>query len=349
MTTLEREPVRLGATARRGARSMTPWLVAALALLVVAVILSLCLGARAIPLGTVWDALVHYDPSNAEQGVVRESRVVRTIIGIVAGAALALAGALTQTVTRNPLADPGLLGINAGSALAIVVGITAFGIRGFGGQLWLAFLGAALAGVAVFAIGGRGAGMSSPVRLALGGAALTAVLGSATTALLLLNPDALSAFRHWLAGSLIARAQAPLGTLAAVGLVAVVLTALITRSLSALALGDDSAAALGTHPGVTRAAVMVAVTLLAGLATALAGPIAFIGLAVPHLVRGIAGARLGWLFALSLPVGAAVILLCDVAGRLVARPGEVAVGVTTALLGGAVLALMARRLTVVTL
>ena len=349
MTTLEREPVRLDAPRRSAARSMTPWLIAAIALLVVAVILSLCLGARSIPLSTVWDALFNYNPDIAEQGVVRESRVVRTLIGIVAGAALALAGALTQTVTRNPLADPGLLGINAGSALAIVVGITIFGVRTFGGQLWLAFLGAGLAGVAAFAIGGRGAGMSSPVRLALGGAALTAVLGSVTTALLLTNPDALSAFRHWLAGSLIARAEAPILPLAIVGLFAVLVTALITRSLTALALGDDSAAALGTRPGRTRALVMVSVTLLAGLATALAGPIAFIGLAVPHLVRGVTKARLGWLFALCLPVGAATILLCDVFGRLVARPGEVPVGVTTALLGGLLLALMARRLTVVTL
>ena len=147
--------------------------------------------------------------------------------------------------------------------------------------------------------------MSSPLRLALGGAALTAVLGSITTALLLLNPDALSTFRFWLAGSLIARSQAPLVPLAAVGVLAVIIAALVTRSLGALALGDDSASSLGTHPGRSRALVMVAVTLLAGLATAIAGPIAFIGLAVPHLVRGVTGARLGWLFALSLPVGAA--------------------------------------------
>jgi iron complex transport system permease protein len=349
MTTLAREPVHLDAPRRSAARSMTPWLIASLALLAVAVILSLCLGARSIGLDTVWNALFHFDPSDAEQGIIRESRVVRTMIGIIAGAGLALAGALTQTVTRNPLADPGLLGINAGSALAIVVGITVFGIQSFSSQLWLAFLGAGLAGIAVFAIGGRGAGMSSPVRLALGGAALTAVLGSITTALLLLNPDALNSFRFWLAGSLIARSEAPFGPLAVVGVIAVAMTAIVTRSLNALALGDDSAASLGTRPGRTRALVMVAVTLLAGLATALAGPIAFIGLAVPHLVRGVTKARLGWLFALSLPVGAATILLCDVFGRLVARPGEVAVGVTTALLGGALLAFMARRLTAVTL
>jgi len=349
MTILERDRARLSAPRKSAGASMTPWLLASLALLAVAVILSLCLGARSIPLGTVWDALFHFDPAVAEQAIVRESRVMRTIIGLLAGSALALAGALTQTVTRNPLADPGLLGINAGASLAIVVGITFFGIRTFSGQLWLAFLGAALACIAAFAIGGRGAGMSSPVRLALGGAALTAVLGSVTTGLLLMNPDALNNFRFWLAGSLIARTSAPFIPLAIAGALAVLLTAFATRSLSALALGDDAAASLGTRPGRTRALVMVAVTVLAGLATALAGPIAFIGLAVPHLVRGVTGARLSWLFGLSLPVGAAVILLCDVAGRLVARPGEISVGVTTALLGGALLAFMARRLTVVTL
>ncbi len=328
---------------------MAPWLIAALGLLAVAIILSLCLGARAIPLSTVWDAIFHYNPHIAEQGIVRESRVLRTLVGLLAGAALGLAGALTQTVTRNPLADPGLLGINAGSALAIVVGITAFGVNTFSGQLWLAFLGAGLAGVAVFAIGGRGSGMSSPVRLALGGAALTAVLGSITTAILLMNPETLSSFRFWLAGSLIARTSAPFVPIAIIGVLAVLVTAAVTRSLSALALGDDAAASLGSRPGRSRAAVMLAVTVLAGLATALAGPIAFVGLAVPHLVRAVTGAKLSWLFALSLPVGAAVVLMCDVFGRLVARPGEVPVGVTTALFGGALLALMARRLTVVTL
>ena len=349
MTVIARTPVRPGAPARSARSHMTWWLLAAAALLAVAVVLSLVLGARSIPLDTVWNALFHFNPADPEQAVVRESRVMRTLIGVLAGAALALAGALTQTVTRNPLADPGLLGINAGAALAIVVGITVFGVRTFNGQLWLSFLGAGLAAVAVFAIGGRGSGMSSPVRLALGGAALTAVLGSITTALLLTNTDALNSFRFWLAGSLIARTEAPLAPISVVILLAIAVTALVTRALSALALGDDAAASLGSRPGRTRAMVMLAVTVLAGLATALAGPIAFIGLAVPHLVRGVAGARLGWLFAICLPVGAAVILLCDVFGRLVAGPGEIPVGVTTALLGGIVLALMARRLTVVTL
>ena len=152
MTILERDRARLSAPRKSAGASMTPWLVASLALLAVAVILSLCLGARSIPLGTVWDALFHFDPAVAEQAIVRESRVMRTIIGLLAGSALALAGALTQTVTRNPLADPGLLGINAGASLAIVVGITFFGIRTFSGQLWLAFLGAALACIAALAL-----------------------------------------------------------------------------------------------------------------------------------------------------------------------------------------------------
>ena len=146
MTARESTAVRHGvpraSVTRSVTRSMTPWLVAALALLAVAIVLSLCLGARSIPLSTVWDALFHFNPAIPEQGIIRESRLLRTVIGILAGAALALAGALTQTITRNPLADPGLLGINAGSALAIVVGITVFGVTGFAPQLWLSFLGA---------------------------------------------------------------------------------------------------------------------------------------------------------------------------------------------------------------
>lgn len=330
----------------RGARML--WvLVIAVILVLVAVALSLAVGARDISLASVWDALFAFDPASAEQRLVREGRLTRTVIGLVAGAALALAGALAQSVTRNPLADPGLLGLNAGAALAVVLGLTVFGVTTFTGQLWLAFAGAALTAVLVLAIGGRG--VASPLRLALAGAAVTAALTSVTSGILLAQPFALSQFRFWLAGSLTGRADAPLAPVLGIGFIAVVMTWLAVRPLSALALGDDAAASLGVHAWRTRTLVMVAVALLAGLATALAGPIVFVGLAVPHLVRAIAGPRLGWLFALSAPAGAALVLLCDVLGRVVARPGELPVGVTTAMFGGIMLALMARRLKVVSL
>ncbi len=338
-------PVRAHNRAPR--RRLVAVLVGVLALVLVAMALSLAIGARDISLASVWDALFAFDPADAEQRLVREGRVTRTVIGVVAGAALAVAGALAQSVTRNPLADPGLLGLNAGAALAVVLGLTVFSVTTFTGQLWLAFAGAGITAILVLAIGGRG--VASPLRLALAGAAVTAALAAITSGILLAQPFALSQFRFWLAGSLTGRADAPLAPVLAIGLVAVVMTWLAVRPLSALALGDDAAASLGVHAWRTRMVVMIAVALLAGLATALAGPIVFVGLAVPHVVRAVAGPRLGWLFALSAPAGAALVLLCDVLGRVLARPGELPVGVTTALFGGVMLALMARRLKVVAL
>jgi iron complex transport system permease protein len=339
------------ATVRPPSRRVTPRkrLVVALgiALLIVAfaIALSLTIGARDISLGTVWAALTAFDPADAEHLLVRQGRVSRTVIGLVAGASLALAGALSQSVTRNPLADPGLLGINAGAALAVVLGLTAFSVTSFTGHVWLAFAGAGIAALAVLAIGGHG--VASPVRLALAGAAITAALASITSGILLAQPFALSEFRFWLAGSLTGRASVPIGPVIGVVILAAALAFLAVRPLSALALGDDAAASLGVKAWRTRVLVMGAVALLAGLATALAGPIVFVGLAVPHMVRAVTAARLGWLFVLCAPVGAAVVLVCDVIGRIVARPGEIPVGVTTALLGGAALALMVRRLKVV--
>lgn len=322
-------------------------LAVALALVVVAAALSLAIGARDIPLGTVWAALTDFDPANPEHSLVRDGRVARTAIGLIAGACLALAGALAQSVTRNPLADPGILGINAGAALAVVLGLTVFSITSFSGQVWLAFIGAAAAALAVLAIGGHG--VASPVRLALAGAAITAALTALTSGILVAEPFALSEFRFWLAGSLTGRASIPLAPVIGVAALATLLAFLAVRPLSALALGDDAAASLGVRAWRTRVIVMCAVALLAGLATALAGPIMFIGLAVPHLVRAVTGASLGWLFSLSLPLGASLVLLCDIAGRVLARPGEIPVGVTTALIGGAGLALLASRLKVVSL
>lgn len=326
------------------ARTLAPWLIGSLAILIGAIALSIAIGARDISLGTVWGSLFSFDAANPEHLLVREGRMTRTFIGVVSGGALALAGALAQSVTRNPLADPGLLGINAGAALAVVLGLTVFTVSSFIGQVVLAFVGAAAAAALVLVVGGKG--VASPLRLALAGAAITAGLGAITSALLMLDPYALGQFRFWLAGSLVGRSQVPWLPVVIIALAAGLVAASSVRALSALALGDDAAASLGVKPWRTRAVVMAAVAVLAGLATALAGPIVFVGLAVPHFVRSIAGPRLGWLLALSVPAGAIVVLLCDVLGRIVARPGELAVGVTTALFGGLALALLVRRLKV---
>lgn len=323
-------------------------LVAAVVLLALAVALSLALGAKSIPLATVWDALWHAEVGNEDHAIVRTLRADRTFVGIAAGAALAVAGALAQSLTRNPLADPGLLGLNAGAALAIVLGSVVAGLHSVAPQLALSLLGAALAGALVYGVG-SGGGPSAPIRLALAGAAVTALLTAVTTAIVLRDQTALSELRFWLAGSLTGRAGIPLAPLALVTVLLLAAVAPLVRPLQAVALGDDAAAALGVKVRRTRAAVMGLVVALAAVSTALAGPIAFVGLAVPHLVRAVTGPRIGWLLALSAPVGAAVVLLADVAGRLVARPGEVSVGIATALGGGVLLAVLARRLRVVTL
>lgn len=322
--------------------------IAALVALVLAVALSLAIGSRPIDLGTVWEALVNLDPADPEQLIVRELRVPRTIIGILAGAALAVAGALMQSLTRNPFADPGLLGINSGASLAVVAALT-FGVTGFVAQVSLAFVGAGLASLVVYAIGARGAAAGVPVRLALAGVALTALITSIINAILLVDDATLDQFRLWIAGSLTGRPLDHIAGLIPLVLVAIAAALLASRPLQAIGLGEDAARALGVNIAATRAIVIVIVTLLAAAATAAAGPLIFIGLAVPHVVRAFVGASLPSLLVASALGGAALVLVCDVIGRVIAPPSEVGVGITTALFGGLIFAIMARRMKVVEL
>ncbi|MDN4474079.1 FecCD family ABC transporter permease [Demequina zhanjiangensis] len=323
--------------------------IAAAIALVVAVALSLAIGSRAIDLGTVWQALTQLDPNDPEQLIIRELRVSRTMIGILAGAALGVAGALMQSLTRNPFADPGLLGINAGASLAVVIALSTGIATTFGAQVWFAFAGAGLAAVIVYAIGARGAAAGAPVRLALAGVAFTALVTSVTYAVLLVNEQTLEQYRLWVAGSLTGRQNHDLTALALIVGGSIAAGLLVSRQLQAIALGEDAARALGVNIGVIRALIVLLVTLLAGAATAAAGPIVFVGLAVPHLARALVGASLPWLLVVSALGGAALVLMCDVIGRVIAYPGEIGVGITTAFLGGLLFALMARRMKVVEL
>lgn len=322
--------------------------IAALVALVLAVALSLAIGSRPIDLGTVWEALVDLDPADPEQLIVRELRVPRTVIGILAGAALAVAGALMQSLTRNPFADPGLLGINSGASLAVVAALT-LGVTGFVAQVSLAFVGAGLASLVVYAIGARGAAAGVPVRLALAGVALTALITSVINAILLVDDATLDQFRLWIAGSLTGRPLDYIAGLIPLVLVAIAAALLASRPLQAIGLGEDAARALGVNIAATRAIVIVIVTLLAAAATAAAGPLIFIGLAIPHVVRAFVGASLPSLLIASALGGAALVLVCDVIGRVIAPPSEVGVGITTALFGGLIFAIMARRMKVVEL
>jgi iron complex transport system permease protein len=248
-----------------------------------------------------------------------------------------------QALTRNPLADPGILGVEAGAAAAIVAAVAAFGVTEPSAYIWFSFLGAAVASVGVYVLGSHGRAGATPVRLALAGVAVTAALTAFTNALILLDPEAFDEFRHWVVGSLAGR---DLAILAEIGpfLVAGTLIALaLARPLNALALGDDSGRALGAHVARTRVVGAVSITLLCGAATAVAGPIVFVGLCVPHMARAIAGPDQRWVLGYSLLLAPILLLTADVIGRVVISPSELEVGVVTALIGAPVFVALVRR------
>ncbi|UUU27845.1 iron ABC transporter permease [Streptomyces sp. DSM 40750] len=303
--------------------------------------LSLALGARSVPLSTVLDALSgHVEGRDAL--VVTGLRLPRTVIGLAVGAALGVAGAVAQGITRNPLASPTTLGINAGAGFAVVVAIFALKLTDPVEYVWFAFAGAA--GAAVFAQAlARRAGDIDPVRLALGGTVLQLVLLSWTSAVMLASQRTLDEARFWLAGSLAGRQLDTLWPVLPTLVLGLLLALAVAPALNALALGDDSAQALGVPVTRIRLAGGIAVVLLAGSAVAVAGPVAFIGLAAPHLVRPLLGGDHRLLVPGCLIAGPLLLLTADVLGRLVIRPAELEVGIVTAFLGAPLLALLARK------
>jgi iron complex transport system permease protein len=327
----------------RGPRRRAAGLVLAAVVLALVVLASIAIGARAISPLEVLRILLGSETGHGQAVVVvRDLRLPRTLVGLVVGAGLGVGGALIQAATRNPLADPGILGVNAGAAFAVAVGIAVFGTVSIAGYVWFALAGALLATLAVFLIGNVGRA-SSPVRLLLAGVALAAVLTGITNAISQIDPDAFAALLNWEAGSIADRdTPALLPVLPVLG-AGLVLAALAARPLNALALGEDAAAALGVRVAGIRILVVVAITLLAGGATALAGPIAFVGLMVPHVARWIAGADQRWILAYCLVLGPVLVLAADVLGRVVVPPGELPVGIVTAFVGAPVLIVLVRR------
>lgn len=303
-------------------------------LLAVAVLAGLAIGARSIPLGTVLASLLQPGTGSADEVAVRELRVPRTVLALVVGAALGLAGTVLQGITRNPLADPGLLGITAGASLGVLVGITWAGATG---SAWFAFAGAAIAGIVVYGVGSLGGDAAASVRLVLVGAAVTAAVTSLVALVLLTDLDTLDRYRFWVLGSLSGRELGPLAALAPFLAVGAVVALWLGPALNAVSLGDDVARGIGQHLGTARAAAFLAVVALSGCATALAGPIAFVGLVVPHVARCITGPDYRWMLRYALLLGPIVLLLADVIGRVVVRPGELEAGVVVAFLGAPVL------------
>lgn len=312
-------------------------------LLLVAVLASLAVGAKSIPIGSVVDAFTSFDPADTDHLVVRELRLPRTIVGLLVGMALGVSGAVMQAVTRNPLADPGILGVNAGASFTVVLAIWAFGVGTTLGLVWFAFLGAALASVVVYLLGSVGRGAATPVRLALSGAALSALLFAFSRAITLLDEATLDQFRFWAVGSLAGRDTEVIRSIVWFILGGLVLAVGLARPLNAIGLGEDAAAGLGVKIGRTRAIAGVSIVLLCGAAVAAVGPIAFIGLVVPHAVRAAVGPDQRWLMAGCALAGPLVLIACDTAGRVIARPGEVQVGIMTAIIGGPVFVFIVRR------
>jgi ABC-type Fe3+-siderophore transport system permease subunit len=342
-TTAAPAPARAAAAGGRHGRSRRlAGLLLLVALLAAACLASIAVGTRPIGLGEVGRALLDSDLTSEEAVIVRQLRVPRTVLGLMVGLALGVAGALMQGHTRNPLGDPGLLGVTAGASLAVVLSIAVLGIGSPSGYVWFAFLGALAGTVLVSAIGsaGRGAGQGEGDR---GGAALSALLYGLVRAVLVSDQQTLDSFRFWVVGALAGRGADvawQVGPFIALGLLLAVINA---PALNLLGLGEDVARGLGQRIWLARAVGLTAITLLAGAATAACGPIAFVGLVVPHAVRAVTGPDHRWLIPCSGLAGAVLLLTADVVGRVVARPGELQVGIVLALIGAPFFIALVRR------
>ncbi|MFC4120559.1 FecCD family ABC transporter permease [Nonomuraea zeae] len=339
-TTGRTMPGGAGATRARPARLLCSLLIG-LALLALAVVASVTFGSHPTSFADVLGVL--NGTADANTTTVVESRYPRTALGLLAGLCLAVAGTLMQGITRNPLADPGMLGITAGASAGIVTATAFLGVSGQWGTVWWALPGALLAGVLVHLIGSAGSG-AGLVRLVLAGAVVTSVLTAYVQAVTLGLPKVFDSYRYWVVGALGGRDFEVLLSVLPLAAAGLLLAVLLSSALNALALGDESAAALGANPAALRIGGLAAATLLSAAATAAVGPIAFVGLAVPHIVRALAGVDFRAQIAFSALVGPALLLLADVAGRLVLRPQELMVGVVTAFLGAPALLLAVRRM-----
>jgi iron complex transport system permease protein len=316
-----------------------------IALTVAACLLSVAVGTRSIGLGEVWRALVDGSLTSEEAVIVRQLRVPRTALGLLVGMSLGVAGALMQGHTRNPLGDPGLLGVTAGASLAVVLSIALLDITTPSGYVWFAFLGALTGTVLVYAIGSAGRGGATPVTLALAGAALSALMYGLVRAVLVSDQQTLDAFRFWVVGSLAGRDADVAWQVAPFIALGLLLAVANAPALNLLGLGEDVARGLGQRIWLARAVGLASITLLAGAATAACGPIAFVGLVVPHAVRAVTGPDHRWLVPCSALAGGVLLLTADVVGRVVARPGELQVGIVLALIGAPFFIALVRRRT----
>ena len=341
MTHLEDQSAVGVAVVRRPQPVRLLWLIAVVIVLVLLFAASVAIGSRDVTWADIVAGLSGSTDSISEAAVVK--RAPRTMLAVLVGAALALSGAVMQGVTRNPLADPGILGVNMGASLAIVIGIAWFGLSSADGYLWVAIIGAGAAAVFVYTVGSLGRGGATPLKLALAGAATSAALASFVTAVYLPRGDISGVVRSWLVGGVGGASWTSIQQMLPFLVVGAAITLLSARGLNSLALGDDLAAGLGERVAVVRASSALGAVLLCGAATAIAGPIAFVGLMIPHACRLLVGVDHRWLLPFSALSGACLVVAADILGRIVARPGEIDVGIITAVVGAPVFIAIVRR------
>lgn len=309
--------------------------------LVLCILCSLAFGSKDLSLAQIVGGLTGADPEAST--IIADLRIPRTALGILVGAALGIAGALMQAFTRNPLADPGILGVNAGAAFAVAAGAAAFGITTLSGTIWFALAGAVVTTFAVWAIGAAGRGGTDPLRVTLAGVAIGAFLSGVTSGITLLLPEVFDRMRGWNAGSIAATPPEQLGWMLPFLALGFALAFTVAKPLNAVALGDELATSLGSRVVRTRVLAIVSATLLCAAATASAGPIGFVGLMVPHAVRWFTGPDQRWIFAGSAVAAPVLVLASDVVGRVALSSGELPVGIVTAFVGAPVLILLVRR------
>lgn len=323
-------------------RKIIIWMLFSIIGLLLCVGASLAFGSRTIPMNQVVYTLFHSDASSFEGNVVLE-RIPRTIFSLLAGASLGVSGALMQAITRNPVADPSILGVNTGASLFVVGGIAFFQINTASEYIWFALVGAALTAVFVYRIGSLGYGGATPIKLALAGTATSAALSSLVSAIVLPRTQVMNAFRFWQVGSVSGATWDGIALVLPFLFVGLLLGIILSSYLNAMALGDDVATGLGVRTGLVRLIGALAGVLLCGATTALAGPIGFVGLMIPHTMRLICHGDMRVVIPMSAVGGAMLLTVSDILGRLIGTPGELEAGIVTAFLGAPVLIAIAMK------
>jgi iron complex transport system permease protein len=321
-------------------------LLVALGAVVLIAVVSIRIGSIGVSNRDVWNAIFNYHSDSYNETVIRTLRLPRTVIAIGVGGALAVAGAVMQAVTRNPLAGPDILGVSSGASFAVVSAIYFLNFTAIHQYMWFAFAGATLATILVYVVGSAGRGGATPIKLALAGVVISSLLSAWTSALTLLDEDTLDQARFWFAGSVVGRELSLFWTVSPFLIGGTLVCVLMGHQLNVLSMGEDAAKALGMRTGRIRIIASALVVVITGAAVSVAGPIAFVGLATPHIVRSIVGPDYRWVLPYSILTGAIFLTAADVLGRIVTRPGEIQVGIVTAIVGAPFLVYLARRRTV---